>query len=194
MWSSSCGGPTPPLSLPVLAPGVILSWLYSIIIVAMRRSIVFEDRVYVLGGFDGTSRLRSVECFTPGPPGSRPRWHQVGSFEVNSPGRPGCQGGRHVGTSLQLLRGHPQWSYCRDGRLQARLQKKFLSCDIVIIMVKMNLAGRRPGRWRAVCATWWTSTVPPPTSSFHSFLLDNMSRWQDLKQTLNQGGAVVQSW
>ena len=36
---------------------------------------------------------------------------------------PGCQGGRHVGTSLQLLRGHPQWSSCRDGRLQVRLQK-----------------------------------------------------------------------
>ena len=160
----------------------------------MRRSIVFEDKIYVLGGHDGTSRLSSVECFTPGPPGSRPRWHQVGSFEVNSPGRPGCQGGRHVGTSLQLLRGHPQWSSCRDGRLQARLQKKFPCRDIVIIMVKMNLAGRRPGRWRAVCATWWTSTVPPPTSSSHSFLLDNMSRWQDLKQTLNQGGAVVQSW
>ena len=46
----------------------------------MRRAIVFEDRVYVLGGYDaGTSRLSSVECFTPGPPGSRPRWHQVGS-------------------------------------------------------------------------------------------------------------------
>ena len=142
MWSSSCGGPTPPLSLPVLAPGVILSWHHAIIILAMRRSIVFEDRVYVLGGFDGTSRLRSVECFTPGPPGSRPRWHQVGSFEVNSPGRPGCQGGRHVGTSLQLLRGHPQWSSFRDGRPQVRLQKNFLSRDIVIIMVKMNLACR----------------------------------------------------
>ena len=87
MWSSSCGGPTPPLSLLVLAPGVILSWFHAIIILAMRRAIVFEDRVYVLGGFDGTSRLRSVECFTPGPRGSRPRWHQVGSFEVNSPGR-----------------------------------------------------------------------------------------------------------
>jgi hypothetical protein len=176
MWSSSCGGPTPPLSLLVMAPGVnqLTSHKRLFIILAMRRAIVFEDRVYVLGGFDGTSRLRSVECFTPGPPGSRPRWHQVGSFEVNSPGRPGCQGGRHVGTSLQLLRGHPQWSSFRDGRLQARLQKKFLSRDIVIIMVKMNLAGRRPGRWRAVCATWWTSTAPPPTSSSQSFHLDKM--------------------
>ena len=176
MWSSSCGGPTPPLSLPVLAPGVnqLTSHNPSFIILAMPRAIVLEERVYVLGGFNDTSRLSSVECFTPGPPGSRPRWHQVGSFEVNSPGRPGCQGGRHVGTSLQLLRGHPQWSSCRDGRLQARLQKKFPSRDIVIIMVKMNLAGRRPGRWRAVCATWWTSTAPPPTSSSQSFHLDKM--------------------
>ena len=38
---------------------------------------MYEDRVYVLGGYDGTSRLRSVECFSPGPPGTRPRWHQV---------------------------------------------------------------------------------------------------------------------
>ena len=176
MWSSSCGGPTPPLSLPVLAPGVnqLTSHNPSFIILAMRRAIVFEERVYVLGGFNGTSRLSSVECFTPGPPGSRPRWHQVGSFEVNSPGRPGCQGGRHVGTSLQLLRGHPQWSSCRDGRLQARLQKKFLSRDIVIIMVKLSLAGRRPGSRSGVCATWWTSTSPPPTSSYQSFHLDKM--------------------
>ena len=193
MWSSSCGGPTPPLSLPVLAPGVILCLLHAITILAMRRSIVFEDRVYVLGGFDGTSRLRSVECFTPGPPGSRPRWHQVGSFEVNSPGRPGCQGGRHVGTSLQLLCGHPQWSTFRDGRLQARLQKKFLSRDIVIIMVKMYLAGWRPESL-AVCATWWTSTALPLTSSSHSFHLGKIERWQNLKQILNQGGAVVLSW
>ena len=190
MWSSSCGGPTPPLSLPVLAPGVILSWHQAIIILAMRRSIVFEDKIYVLGGHDGTSRLSSVECFTPGPPGSRPRWHQVGPFEVNSPGRPGCQGGRHVGTSLQLLRVHPQWSSCRDGRLQARLQKKFPSRDIVIIMVKMNLAGRRPESRRA----WWMSTAPPLTSSSHSFHLGKIERWQDLKQILNQGGAVVLSW
>ena len=43
----------------------------------MYRSIVYEDKVYILGGYDGTSRLRSVECFTPGPPGTRLRWHQV---------------------------------------------------------------------------------------------------------------------
>ena len=115
-----------------MATGVNKTLLHDIIILPLRRSIVFEDKIYVLGGDDGTSRLSSVECFTPGPPGSRPRWHQVGSFEVNSPGRPGCQGGRHVGTSLQLLRGHPQWSSCRDGRLQARLQKKFPSRNIVI--------------------------------------------------------------
>ena len=174
MWSSSCGGPTPPLSLLVLAPGVNKTWLHDIIILPLRRSIVFEDKIYVLGGFNGTSRLSSVECFTPGPPGSRPRWHQVGSLEVNSPGRPGCQGGRHVGTSLQLLSGDPQWSSCRDGRLQARLQKKLLSRDIVIIMVKMNLAGRRPESCLPVCATWWTSTAPPLTSSSRSFHLDKM--------------------
>ena len=192
MWSSSCGGPTPPLSLPVLAPGVnqLTSHNPSFIILAMPRAIVLEERVYVLGGFNGTSRLSSVECFTPGPPGSRPRWHQVGSFEVNSPGRPGCQGGRHVGTSLQLLRGHPQWSSFRDGRAQVRLQKKFPSRDIVIIMVKMNLAGRRPESRRA----WWMSTAPPLTSSSHSFHLGKIERWQDLKQILNQGGAVVLSW
>ena len=151
MWSSSCGGPTPPLSLLVLSPGVILSWLHAIIILPMRRSIVFEDKIYVLGGRDGTSKLRSVECFTPGPPGSRPRWHQVGPFEVNSPGTPGCQGGRHVGTSLQILCGHPQWSYFRDGRQQARLQKKFLCCDILILMIKINLACRGQGLFLEPC-------------------------------------------
>ena len=47
--------------------------------IAWCRSIVYEDKVYILGGYDGTSRLRSVECFTPGLPGSRPTWHQVTS-------------------------------------------------------------------------------------------------------------------
>ena len=41
--------------------------------------------MYVLGGYDGTSRLRSVECFTPGPPGTRPRWHQVRPQTVGQP-------------------------------------------------------------------------------------------------------------
>ena len=153
MWSSSCGGPTPPLSLLVMAPGVnqLTSHKRLFIILAMRRAIVFEERVYVLGGYDGTSKLRSVECFTPGPPGSRPRWHQVGPFEVNSPGTPGCQGGRHVGTSLHLLCGHPQWSSLRDGRQQARLQKKFLCCDILILMIKINLACRGQAGRSEVC-------------------------------------------
>jgi len=45
---------------------------------ASHRSIVYEDKVYVLGGYDSNdSELRSVECFTPGPPGTRPIWHQV---------------------------------------------------------------------------------------------------------------------
>ena len=172
MWSSSCGGPTPPLSLLVLAPGVILSWHHGIIILATRRSIVFEDRVYVLGGFDGTSRLRSVECFTPGPPGSRPRWHQVGSFEVNSPGR-------HLAVKVaDMLEPRSNFSVAiLNGRLvvMGGYRQDFKkSRNIVIIMVKMNLAGRRPGRWRAVCATWWTSTAPPPTSSSQSFHLDKM--------------------
>jgi hypothetical protein len=38
---------------------------------------VLGGRIYVIGGFDGTERLRSVECFTPGPEGGRPCWHQV---------------------------------------------------------------------------------------------------------------------
>ena len=38
---------------------------------------MYEDKECVLGGYDGTSRLSTVECFTPGPPGTRPRWHQV---------------------------------------------------------------------------------------------------------------------
>ena len=46
---------------------------------------MYEDKVYVLGGYDGTSRLRSVECFTPGPPGTRPRWHQVRPWTVGQP-------------------------------------------------------------------------------------------------------------
>lgn len=52
-------------------------WSQSSLHMPWYRSIVYEDKVYILGGHDGTSRLRSVECFTPGPPGTRPRWHQV---------------------------------------------------------------------------------------------------------------------
>ena len=56
------------ISIMVAQPSTHVTWC---------RSVVYEDKVYVLGGYDGTSRLRSVECFTPGPPGTRPRWHQV---------------------------------------------------------------------------------------------------------------------
>ena len=141
MWSSSCGGPTPLLSLPVLAPGVnqLTSHKPSFIILAMRRAIVFEDRVYVLGGFDGTSRLRSVECFTPGPPGSRPRWHQVGSFEVNSPGR-------HLAVKVaDMLEPRSNFSVAiLNGRLfvMGGHRQDIKSWDIVILMVKINLACR----------------------------------------------------
>ena len=46
---------------------------------------MYEDKVYVLGGYDGTSRLSTVECFTPGPPGTRPRWHQVTQQTMEHP-------------------------------------------------------------------------------------------------------------
>ena len=46
---------------------------------------MYENKVYVLGGCDGTSRLRTVECFTPGPPGTRPRWHQVRQQTIEHP-------------------------------------------------------------------------------------------------------------
>ena len=75
---SKCGGTTRPLPLLVLVSGVILLLLQAKTILAIRRAIVFEGRVYVLGGDDDTSTLRSVECFTPGPPGREPTWHQVG--------------------------------------------------------------------------------------------------------------------
>ena len=40
------------------------------------RSVVFDGSIYVVGGSnDGDST--SVECFTPGPPGSKPVRHQV---------------------------------------------------------------------------------------------------------------------
>ena len=39
---------------------------------------MLEGRIYVLGGYDGAERLRSVECFTPGQgPNSRLQWHRV---------------------------------------------------------------------------------------------------------------------
>lgn len=39
------------------------------------RVINLEDRIYVLGGYDNTERLKSVECFSVGPQG--PTWHRV---------------------------------------------------------------------------------------------------------------------
>ena len=39
----------------------------------------------VLGGYNGTSRLSTVECFTPGPPGTRPTWHQVRQQTMEQP-------------------------------------------------------------------------------------------------------------
>ena len=38
-------------------------------------SIVMKGRIFILGGYDGTERLRSVECFEPGI--TRAMWHQV---------------------------------------------------------------------------------------------------------------------
>ena len=39
---------------------------------------MLEGRIYVLGGYDGAERLRSVECFTPGQgPNPRLQWHRV---------------------------------------------------------------------------------------------------------------------
>ena len=39
------------------------------------KAIVFQDKVFVIGGFDGINQLKSVVCFTPG--AIRPVWHQV---------------------------------------------------------------------------------------------------------------------
>ena len=38
-----------------------------------------NGRIYVVGGFDGEERLKSVECFTPGPVVT---WHQVADMEI----------------------------------------------------------------------------------------------------------------
>jgi len=42
------------------------------------RAVVLGDRIYILGGFNGTGRLRTVACFTPGL--SRCTWHEVPSM------------------------------------------------------------------------------------------------------------------
>ena len=41
-------------------------------------AVAHEDRIYIIGGYDGTERLNSVECFTPGL--TRCIWHQVPSM------------------------------------------------------------------------------------------------------------------
>ena len=38
-------------------------------------AVVQGDKIYIIGGYDGTERLNSVECFTPGM--TRCVWHQV---------------------------------------------------------------------------------------------------------------------
>ena len=30
------------------------------------KAVVVDDKIFVLGGFNGTDRLKSVECFSPG--------------------------------------------------------------------------------------------------------------------------------
>ena len=39
-----------------------------------HSAVVLNGRIYVVGGFDGEERLKSVECFTPGPVVT---WHHV---------------------------------------------------------------------------------------------------------------------
>ena len=39
------------------------------------RAMVMEERIFVLGGYDGTERLSSVECFRPGM--TRTTWYLV---------------------------------------------------------------------------------------------------------------------
>ena len=41
---------------------------------------MYEDKECVLGGYDGTSRLSTVECFTP-----RTSWHQVRQQTMGHP-------------------------------------------------------------------------------------------------------------
>lgn len=38
-------------------------------------AVVLANRIYVMGGFNGSDRLKSVECFTPGI--TRSVWHDV---------------------------------------------------------------------------------------------------------------------
>ena len=52
-------------------------WQYSSPLSTPRsgsRAMVVDDRIIVLGGYDGNERLSSVESFTPG---ARTVWHQI---------------------------------------------------------------------------------------------------------------------
>ena len=40
-------------------------------------AVVMGGKVYVIGGFDGIERLKSVECFTPGTNHNSRTWYQV---------------------------------------------------------------------------------------------------------------------
>ena len=44
-----------------------------------HSAVVLNGRIYVVGGFDGEERLKSVECFTPGPVMT---WHHVADLLI----------------------------------------------------------------------------------------------------------------
>ena len=44
-----------------------------------HSAVVLNGRIYVVGGFDGEERLKSVECFTPGPVMT---WHNVADLLI----------------------------------------------------------------------------------------------------------------
>ena len=55
-------------------------WLHLFFYITFLSAIMAGGKVYVLGGKSGESggrALSSVECFTPGPPGREPIWHEV---------------------------------------------------------------------------------------------------------------------
>ena len=44
-------------------------WIYYADLSVKRsglKAVVLEDRIYCIGGFDGLTRLKSVDCFMPG--------------------------------------------------------------------------------------------------------------------------------
>ena len=153
---SKCGGTTRPLPLLVVVSGVILLLPQAKTILAILRAIAFEDRVYVLGGHDGTSTLRSVECFTPGPPGREPTWHQVGWDSSTFFCKPSSLlGGRYAGTSKWLLGGGDQWSAHGDRWLEVRPPQKFSTFDPL---------HRPSAATRASISAAWRTTALTPTS------------------------------